>query len=217
MNTIAADWTDFSAMLIKSGIVGLYLTSLLFITGWAYADRYFDLFGISISGLDRDLPEAFYIYALWTLRDFGLFLLILAVALALMALLLALLSHANLLLRWVTIVIIALIIVASFAGAFRLGQWRAEAQVPELLSRDYFTFPRVIVTAKPDSATAAFLKTKNVGESKDCLRKLFMDKKNLYLYPGYESTKESIPAVFIVPLADVAAIEIIKNRGLCRD
>lgn len=217
VDTIATDWTDFGATLIKTGIVGLYLTALLFVTGWAYADRYFDLFGISMSGLDRDVPEVFYIYALWTFRDFGLFLLLLAATLAIMAFLLALFSHGNLLLRWFAIVVIAVFVVASFAGAFRLGQWRAEAQVPNLISRDYFTFPRVIVSAKPDSATAAFLKTKNAGESTDCLRKLFMDKKNIYLYAGYESTKDSIPAVFIVPLADIAGIEIIKNRGLCQD
>jgi hypothetical protein len=170
-----------------------------------------------MSGLDRDVPEVLYIYALWTVRDFGLFLLLLAVTVAIMVFLLALFSHGNLILRLLTIVVIAVFLVASFAGAFRLGQWRAEEQVPELVSRDYYTFPRVIVNAKPDSATAAFIKAKSAGESKDCLRKLFMDKKNIYLYPGYESTKDSIPAVFIVPLSDVAAIEIIKNRGLCRD
>lgn len=217
INTIAANWTDFSMTLIKSGLIGVYLTSLLFIIGWAYADRYFDLFGVSIAGLDRDVEGAFYVYALWALRDGWLFLIVSALSLVVLAFLLAVFSFANSLLRPFAIFVIAGFVIASFAGAFWLGKWRAERQVPALVSRDYYTFPRVIVTAKQGSTSADFLAAKNAGESKDCLRKLYMDRKHIYLYPGYESTKDSMPAVFIVPLAEIAAIEIIKNRGLCRD
>ena len=67
------------------------------------------------------------------------------------------------------------------------------------------------------ATTAQFLTEKTGGTSKDCLRKLFMDRKNIYLYPGYEDTKDSLPKVYIVPLSEVASIEIIKNRGLCQD
>jgi hypothetical protein len=68
-NAIVISWADLSMTLIKSCVIGVYLTALLFITGWAYADRYFGLFGISFSGIDRDVSQAFYVYALWTLRD----------------------------------------------------------------------------------------------------------------------------------------------------
>ena len=88
VGALVAEWTDFSITLIKSGLIGIYLTSLLFVIGWAYADRYFELFGISLSGIDRDLEGAFYIYALWALRNGWLFLLVSGVALVGTALLL---------------------------------------------------------------------------------------------------------------------------------
>ena len=76
IGALAAEWTDFSITLIKSGLIGIYLTSLLFVIGWAYADRYFEMFGISLSGIDRNVEGAFYVYALWALRDGIWFLLI---------------------------------------------------------------------------------------------------------------------------------------------
>ena len=216
IGALSAEWTDFSITLIKSGLIGIYLTSLLFVIGWAYADRYFELFGISISGIDRDLEGAFYIYALWALRDGWLFLLVSGVALVGTALLLRVYKFASDAWRSSAIFMIAFFVLLSFVAAFWLGQWRASGQVPGLISEDYQSFPRVMVRAKEGTVTAAFLTDKTRGEQKDCLRKLFMDRKNLYLYPGYESFREGIPPVYIMPLAEIGGIEIVKNRGLCK-
>jgi hypothetical protein len=188
---------------------------LLFIIGWAYADTYFDVFGISTSGLDRDLAGAFYIYALWALRDGWLLLIVLLASLAVIAVLLAIFRHSSSFWQPFTIFVIAAFVAASLIFAFWLGQSRAASQVPQLLSSHYQTFRRVIVTAKKDTGTAQFLAEKNAGESKDCLRKIYMDRKHIYLYPGYEDLKGGIPPVYIVPLEEIAAIEIVRNPGLC--
>ncbi len=216
VGALVAEWTDFSITLIKSGLIGVYLTSLLFVIGWAYADRYFELFGISLSGIDRDLQGAFYIYALWALRDGWLFLAVAGAALVGVALLLRVFRFAAAAWQASAIFAIAFFVLLSFVAAFRLGQWRADRQAPRLISEDYQTFPRVMVRAREGTVTAAFLAGKTAGEQKDCLRKLYMDRKNLYLYPGYESFRDGIPPVYIVPLAEVGAIEIVKNRGLCK-
>lgn len=216
IGALVAEWTDFSITLIKSGLIGFYLTSLLFVIGWAYADRYFELFGISLSGIDRDLQGAFYIYALWALRDGWLFLVVAGGALVGIALLLRVYKFASPTLRASAIFAIAFFVLLSFVAAFWLGQWRASGQVPRLISEDYQTFPRVMVRAREGTVTAAFLADKTRGEQKDCLRKLYMDRKNLYLYPGYESFRDGIPPVYVVPLAEIGAIEIVKNRGLCK-
>lgn len=211
-----AEWTDFSITLIKSGLIGVYLTSLLFTIGWAYADRYFALFGISLSSIDREFEGAFYVYALWALRDGWCLLLAGGVTLVSVALLFRFYMTANAAWRASAIFVIAFFVLFSFVAVFWLGQWRANWQVPQLITKDYQTFPRVMVRAKEGTVTAVFLADKTQGEQKDCLRKLYMDRKNLYLYPGYESFREGIPPVYIVPLAEVGGIEIVKNRGLCK-
>jgi hypothetical protein len=216
IGALATEWTDFSITLIKSGLIGLYLTSILFVIGWAYADRYFELFGISLSGLQRNPDNSHYIYALWALRDGWLFLAVSGVALAIIALLLRIYAYANELWRPTAIFVIAAFVMASFVAAFWLGQWRANRQAPDLISKNYNTFPRVSVVAKANTPTAEFLAARSAGEQKDCLRKLYMDQKHIYLYPGYESFKEGIPPVYVVPLSEVAAIEISKARGLCK-
>jgi hypothetical protein len=216
IGVLAAEWTDFSITLIKSGLIGIYLTSLLFVIGWAYADRYFELFGISLSGLQRDVEGAFYIYALWALRDGWMFLAVSGAALVIIAMLLRIYAYANQVWRPTAIFVIAAFVMVSFVAAFWLGQWRASTQVPGLISEDYQSFPRVTVTARGGSETAAFLSARAAGEQTDCLRKLYMDQRNLYLYPGYESFKEGIPPVYVVPLSEIAAIEISKARGLCK-
>jgi hypothetical protein len=214
----ASEWSDFALTLAKSGLIGLYLTSILFVIGWAYADRYFELFGISLSGLQRNLDNSYYIYALWALRDGWLFLAVSGAALAAVAALLRMYASASKVWRPTALFVIAGLVTASFVAAFWLGQWRAERQAPDLISKHYHEFPRVLVVAKAGASaqTAEFLAARTAGEQKDCLRKLFMDQKNIYLYPGYESFKEGLPPVYVVPLSEVAAIEISKARGLCK-
>lgn len=210
-------WEEFSITLVKSGLVGLYLSAILFIIGWAYADRYFELFGISLSGLERDLDGAFYVYALWALRDgWCAFAIASLSALVLIAVLLFAYARVEPFWRPTAIFVIAGIVMLSFVGAFRLGQSRANDQVPKLIAKEYQTFPRVLVQPKPGTATADFLAARTESPQKDCLRKLYMDKKNLYLYPGYESLRKGIPPVYMVPLSEIAAIEISKNRELCQ-
>lgn len=216
LGPLIEDWEALSSTLLKSGLIGVYLSALLFIIGWAYADRYFELFGISLSGIDRDVEGAFYIYALWALRDGWAFLVVSIAALVLIAALLRVYAHAMPFWRPTAMFMIAGLVAVSFVGAYRLGQSRAEGQVPDLIGKHYASFPRVLVQAKPNTATAEFLSARTEGEQKDCLRKLYMDKKNLYLYPGYQSFARGIPPVYVIPLSEIAAFEISKNRELCQ-
>jgi hypothetical protein len=193
----------------------VYVGALLTTTGWAYADRYFASFGLGLSAIDSDLHSSFAIYAIWAARD-GWRFVFTALLYVVAALMLAWLWNSSpRFWRPAAGAIIALAMLLSIPGAFKLGQWRADDQVPKLMAEDYATFPRVLIHAKDGSALAAFLKTKNADSS--CLRKLFMDKRNLYLYPGYDALSDTIPPVYILPLREIAAIEVVRNPGLCSD
>jgi hypothetical protein len=209
-----ADWTGLGSALLQFGLWSAYVGALLMVTGWAYADRYFASFGLGLSAIDSDMHSAFYIYALWAIRDGGKFVCVALADVGSAVLLAWLWNSSPHFWRPAAALIVAVAMLLSFAGAFWLGQQRADSQIPKLIAEDYATFPRVLVHAKEGSAAAAFLKAKNADSS--CLRKLFMDKRNLYLYPGYEALRDAIPPVYIVPLSEIGAIEIIRNPGLCR-
>ena len=205
-----------SGILIQSGLVTVYLASLLFVTGWAYADRYFALLGISISSVERNLEGAYYIYAIWALRDGWAFIIASIISIGIIAFLLHLFKRWGRLWCTQSIFLIAIVVIFSFLGAFELGQYRANTQVLDLLSKNYQNFPRLIIYPKKNSATANFLKSKTTQEKNTCLRKVFQDQKTLYVYPGYESFLGTIPPVYAIPMDQIAAIEIIRNKGLCK-
>ncbi|WP_156927211.1 hypothetical protein [Azospirillum halopraeferens] len=99
--------------------------------------------------------------------------------------------------------------------AATLGSDRASRQVPALLTDGYHNFPRITVVAKAGSGLAGFLSERGQLGASTCLRKVFMDRRNLYAYPGYKSLQGQRPNVLILPLSEIVAIEVIGNPGLC--
>lgn len=200
--------------LVEAGIVAAYLGTVLFIAGWSYRDWYFALLGLNISALDPADPNAYSIYALWVFRDQWLavllFGLVAAVGVGGIVLLRVRIGAA-----WRSTLAGAVVLMALGGVILSawLGQLRAEAQVPAMFTESYRSFPRVVLVAKDDKATARFLSAKK--EPTTCLRKLFMDGRHVYVYPGYQSWQDRMPPIYVLPLRDLAAIEIVTNRGLC--
>jgi hypothetical protein len=214
----AADGSDGASLvstLLQFSGWSVYAGALLTITGWAYADRYFALFGLGLSAIDSDMYGAFYIYAFWALSDSWIFVLAALMYVVGALVVVWLWDSSAKFWRPAAALIIAVAMPLSIAGAFNLGQWRADEQVPRLISENYATYPRVLVHVKEGSAADASLKSKKADSS--CLRKLFMDKRNLYLYPGYEKLRNTIPPVYVVPLSEVVFVEVIRNPGLCQE
>jgi hypothetical protein len=42
-----------------------------------------------------------------------------------------------------------------------------------------------------------------------------MDQANLYAYAGYQSMLGRRPSIYILPLSEIAAIEVVPNPALC--
>lgn len=201
-------------VLLEAGIAAFYLSSLVFLAGWSYADRYFAELGLNISAIDGVGETGFYAYALWVFRDWIMVLASVA----------ALVGVSGFLLRgqfssslhpWIApgLLIVA---IGSLFGAAYLGAMRATDQVDRLFTDEYRSFVRIIVHPRKETALADYL-AKRPGLSKNgCLRKVFMDKRNLYAYAGYEGAQGSRRPMLIIPLSEVSVIETLTNAGLCK-
>lgn len=199
--------TSLSKLMVEAGLLALFFGALVFVAGWSYAERFFAEFGVNLSALEGLEAESIATYALWVFRDGWLPILLFLVAVLFTSVLVIACNRMG------GIVVIALVAVASLVGAGWLGATRATQQVPQLLAEKYHTFVRVAVIAEPASTLDEFLG--ELGTS-TCLRKIFMDRRNLYVYPGYESLREQKPDVYILPLSEIVAVQISRNPDLCQ-
>lgn len=207
------------ASLFEAGVVIGYLGLLAYVAGWSYLDRWFAWFGINTAALDKLNDKNFAIYALWVLRDEWLWIAVFVILLGvgvLSAVFLALAARLPVR-RYRTVAEATAFTMVAAIGlilATAVGHQRADGQLPALIGEaGDDTFRRVIVTAKPNTATAAFLADKSAAAG--CLRKLYMDSRTLYLYPGYKSLVRAKPPVYILPLGEIATIEVTNTGGLC--
>lgn len=207
------------ASLFETGVIIGYLGLLAYVAGWSYMDRWFAWFGLNTAALDKLNDKNFAIYALWVLRDewlwIGVFLILIGVG-VLAGVFLALATRLPLV-RYRTLAEVPVLAGVAATGlllAMAVGHQRADGQLPALIGEaGDDTFRRVIVTAKPGTATATFLADKSGAAG--CLRKLYMDSRTLYLYPGYKSLVRAKPPVYILPLGEIATIEVTNTSGLC--
>lgn len=111
---------------------------------------------------------------------------------------------------------IVLLALVSLVGAAHLGSSRAVAQVDRLFESAYPDFPRVAVLPKPGSPAAILLGESNeLGES-TCLRKIFADRSNLYVYHGVRRPNAARPDVFVLPRDQLAGLRVVLgSRDLC--
>ena len=204
----AAPGAGLLKLLVEAGLLALFLGALVFVAGWSYAERFFAELGLNLSAMDGLETESIAAYALWVFRDGWLAVLLFALAALVVGGLVLARSRSG------GVVAIALIAVAAILGAGWLGAARASRQVPQLLADDYHAFARVAVTAEAGTTLERVLA--RLGEpDAGCLRKLFMDRRHLYAYPGYESLRGQTPEVYILPLREIAAIRIVPNLDLC--
>jgi len=211
----AARLPSLAGFIVEAGLLAAFISALVFVAGWSYADRYFHGLGINISALDGLATSSFSAYALWVFRDgwlaatgfviAGLF----GLALVLMV---RLTAEGQ---RLAAALVTALLAALALFGAAYLGADRAEAQLKVLFSNNYATFPRITISAK-DSPLSSFLDEKGDLGSSTCLRKLFMDHRNLYAYAGYADMRTQRPRIYVIPLSGIAAMEVItSNTALC--
>lgn len=211
----SAPLSDLAILIVEAGLLSAFLGALVFVAGWSYADRFFAELGLGLSATDGIESTSFSAFALWVFRDGWMAVLVFLVAAAFVLALALALRRTAADRRVEAALIVAVTAVLALIGAGYLGSQRAQWQVPLLLEENYHTFPRIVVVAKPDSALSAFLTARGDLGASSCLRKVFMDRANLYTYAGYESMRERRPSIYILPLSEVAVIEVVPNPGLC--
>ena len=198
-------------VIVEAGFATLYLGAVIFIAGWTYADRYFAELGLGISAIDGLETSNFSAYALWVFRD-GL--------LSILALLVGLLVAAFLFRRALGPVsdglvagVAAVLAVSSLFGAAYLGAERASLQTSKLFSENYKTLVRITVLPKTGSPLAGYLADRPALSDNGCMRKIFMDRKNLYAYAGVNDHPRQ--RIMIIPLSEIALIETSTVPDLC--
>ncbi|WP_421980910.1 hypothetical protein [Roseibium sp.] len=200
-------------MLVDAGFVTLYIGSLVFISGWSYADRYFAELGLNISAIDGLDAASFSVYALWILRDAVLtFVVVLAGVFLAFSLFRTKVGPIHD--TWMG-ALIALIATISLFGAAHLGADRAKSQVKNLFTEDTHNTVRVRILANKNSTLAEYLSKRPGLSESGCLRKIYMDKRHLYAYAGYESERGPQQNILVIPLSEIALIETLAIRDLC--
>lgn len=204
------------ALLTEAGLFSAWLAALIFVAGWSYADRYFAELGLNPMAVEGMPEQGYWGYAFWVFRDAWLPLF------CLLPLSVVVLCWRGAAARWIRALLApqlaALVVVVAaggLAGAGYLGASRASVQVRSMFQNHYQDFARVIVWPKKDSELAKLLAQQGDMASKGCLRKILMDRRNLYVYPGYEETRGQHPEIFVMPLSEIAAIQVVANPGLC--
>ncbi|WP_028795347.1 hypothetical protein [Thalassobaculum salexigens] len=202
-------------LLVETGLLTAYFGAVIFVVGWSYADRFFAELGLSFAAIDGIETKLFWAYAYWVFRDAWLLLLIAGFVLLFAAAVAVAFSSRLMAQRRIVVAILGLLAAAGLLGSGYLGALRASQQVPQLFAEGFHNFPRVVVIAKEDSELAGYLTDRGELGTSTCFRKVFMDRRNLYGYAGYKSLRDQRPNILILPLSDIAAIEIIRNPGLC--
>lgn len=204
------------ALLIEAGLFSAWLAALIFVAGWSYADRYFAELGLNPMAVEGMPEQGYWGYAFWVFRD-AWFLLFCLLPLPVLVLCWEVAARWTRTLTAPQVAALVVVVAAGgLAGAGYLGASRASVQVRSMFQDHYQDFARVIVWPKKDSELAKLLAQQGEMASKGCLRKILMDRRNLYVYPGYEETRDQHPEIVIIPLSEIAAIQVVANPGLCR-
>ncbi|WP_372575197.1 hypothetical protein [Ruegeria jejuensis] len=198
-------------VIVEAGFVTLYLGALIFIAGWTYADRYFAELGLGISAVDGLEASSFSAYALWVFRD-GL-LSVLAVLAGLLAAAFLFRRQFGAMSEELLLALAAALAVLSLFGAAYLGAERAKDRAENLFSQNYKSLVRISLVPKADSPLATYLDARPALSANGCLRKIFMDRKNLYAYAGVNDSSRQ--PILIIPLSEVALIETSVIPDLC--
>lgn len=211
----AGAFSDPLKLLVETGLFAGMAGAMVWIAGWSYADRFFAELGLNLAAVEGIGEDSFAAYAYWVFRDGWLPLLLAGLMLVLAGLSFAALRRPGPLPPLSVGVLLVALAAGGMVGAATLGAGRVARQVPWLLAEGYQNFPRLILVPKKDSDLAAFLAERGQLARSTCLRKLFMDRRNLYVYPGYESLRGKRPHILILPLREIQAVELVANPGLC--
>lgn len=203
-------------LIIEIGAFSTYLALVVFVTGWSYGDRWFAELGLNISAIQGIQAETYSGWALWVLEDGGLGLLLVVIVMAFVGGWTVTRTVTAPRFRLIASSALAFAAVAALVVAGHLGASMATRQVPTLFAGDAPAFPRVRVVARTGSTLADFFAARGDLGASTCLRKVFMDQRNLYVYAGYKSLEGRLPNISILPLADIAVIETIRNPSLCQ-
>lgn len=210
-----ATLADLAILIVEAGLLTAFFSAVVFVAGWSYADRFFAELGLNLSAIDGLEAASFSAFALWVFRDVWLAIMIFVLFAAFALVLVVAFRHSAADRRLEAALALAVLGAIGLVGAGYLGAMRAERQVPQLFAEHYQAFSRVVVVANTGTSLEAFLAEHGDLGASTCLRKVFMDQRNLYAYAGYESLRGWRPSIYILPLAEIGAIEVVRNPGLC--
>jgi hypothetical protein len=212
-------WPGFNELLLGSGVLAAYFGALIFVIGWSYMQSYFGTLGITYSGSGGSGYSSDYAaYAFSAIRHYLLYILI-----AMSLLFIVAMFFVGLSLRFglklsssfqaiVSIFVLSIFIVMSFAGALWVGQTYGREQIADLILNE--KFPSVILNIDKNNPFAG--DSRRLAE-KECLRKVFIDSKYIYVYPAYERLLKDgiIPPIYSIALDSVSSIELSLQKKKC--
>lgn len=203
-------------LIVDAGLLVGFISAVVFVAGWSYADRYFAELGLNLSAIDGLAASSFSTYALWVFGDAWLVVATFLAAAGFAWALVVGVRKSPVDRRLEASILIGILAALVLIGAGYLGADRARRQVPTLFTEHYQSLPRIAVTPTKDSMLATmFAGDDNLLQS-TCLRRVFMDHRNIYTYAGYESLRENTGQdILILPLSEIAMIKVISNTGLC--
>ena len=101
-------------------------------------------------------------------------------------------------------------------GAAQLGGSRASDQVDRLFATGYVNFPRIAVIPVANGPLAALLGPPHDLGASTCLRKIFADRRHLYVYAGYAPVPAVRPDILVLPRDEIAYVRIVTGvADLC--
>lgn len=200
---------------VDTGFLVTLATALLFVAGWAYAERWYWHFDLGLIGLD--IPAShFSIYGYWTLREslgwlFGLTpILVLALTFAPAALAAARVDRWPPLARFAPAFGLAALCLLLFWGAYALGGRSADRDFARIAARRFCDFPFVHLVLKGQTPLPQALDGLR-GALADGHYRVLLQTGNLL---ALIQSNPGIPAV-LVPISEVELMRITPTMPGC--
>ncbi len=201
-------------------IVGGYLGALTILAGLGYGQGYWHVFGIDTATFDSSATVSidYLSFGLWSFYDYWRWIAFLTIALMLILFSRYLLKenvskYVDIFLSLLFILFVLFGFFLAFNGGINAGDARARSEVAETAYRD---FESISITLKKTNSGENNQVTNALEmlEKSNCLRKIMIDKKNIYLFRAIRSVSIAgkIPNVYIIPISELSSIRIIQDE-----
>lgn len=200
-----------SSTLIVSFGLGISL-----VAGWSFLHNSLQQMGINFLSIDRDvitLSSEYISYGIMSIyHDIGLFtwqILMVMIAIFLMVSPFGREGWA----RSVYVIVISIAALTSFQNAIDAGERYANFLLASMIHDEQTAFPKVELQFKDD-------KIQNIAWSKidkNCLWRVFMDKKHIYVLEGIKGTTSKEMNIYVIKNDDLVSVKLEKkaSHDLC--